>query len=317
VAPSGRRPLQLAGSLFLLALIWWALPTSAAATGLTAAYKPSEVVEAGFKMQGSHGYTISVVAFSGLGSHKGRIELTASRRGATASYSAPAIVTPDTLRADLGSLGGIDVVRRPSGREKKVHPKCLGGAQTYEAGTYEGIIEFNGEQGFTRAREKRVAQLPAWLVFTASVVHCGGGYGEAVGAGERGARLHGLSFAHGRSLSFQVNKNGPRSPAVFTASLKERRDGIVIDRELTGDAPPSAFRFEPNLRTATLSPAAPFSGSASLGRSRNSFSPIWTGDLKLDFPGRSAVPLVGPGVHVSLVHARFTRSNGPHAEIGF
>lgn len=44
--------------------------------------------------------------------------------------------------------------------------------------------------------------------------------------------------------------------------------------------------------------------------------PRWDGDLTLDFPGRT-VPLAGRAVHVSIVHARFTRSHGPHAEIGF
>ena len=313
----GWRLLRLAAPLFLLALTWGGFPASGAAAGFTASFEPSEVVEAGFRLQGSHGYTISAFAYAEGGSPKGTIELITSRRGATASYRAPETVTPDTVRADLGSLGRVDLVSRPSGLERKVHPKCLGGAQSYEPGTYEGVVEFNGEQGYTRARQKRVAQLPAWLVFTAHVVICGRGYGESSGPGEPGARLRGLSFAHGRSLSFQINKNGPGAPALFTASLKEHRDGIWIDRELTGKAPPSAFRFDPHLRRATVSPSAPFSGSASLARGRNSFSPIWAGDLKLDFPGRSAVPLSVPGIHLSLVHARYTRSNGSHAEIGF
>jgi hypothetical protein len=102
---------------------------------------------------------------------------------------------------------------------------------------------------------------------------------------------------------------------VFTASLKERRGGMRIDRELTGVGPPSAFRIDSHLRTATLSPGAPFSASASLSRSRNSFSPIWTGGLKLAFPGHSGVSLAGPDVHVSLVHARFTRSRDSNVEI--
>jgi hypothetical protein len=198
-----------------------------------------------------------------------------------------------------------------------VHPKCLGGAQSYEPATYEGVVEFNGETGYTRARQNRVAQLPAWLVFASHVVICGRGYGESSGPGQSGARLRGSSFAHGRSLSFQINKNGPGAPAIFTASLKEHRDGMWIDRELSGNTPSGGFRFDSHLRTATVSPSAPFSGSASLSRSRNLFSPIWAGDLKLDFPGRLAVPLAVPGVHVSLVHAQYTRSNDPHAEIGF
>lgn len=130
-------------------------------------------------------------------------------------------------------------------------------------------------------------------------------------------RLRGVSFAGGRDLSFQVNKNGPRKPTVFKASLKERRNGIPIYRALSGTAPARAFRFGRLLRTATLSPPAPFSGSASLTRDKNSISPIWTGDLTLDFPGRSGVALAGSAVHVSLVHARVTRSRGSSVEIGF
>jgi hypothetical protein len=224
-------------------------------------------------------------------------------------------VTADAILANLGGVGRVDVVRIPSGREKTVHPQCIGGPLTYEPATYEGLIEFNGEQGYTRARVSRVAQLPAFLVFAARLP-CGSGYGEAIDSEEPGARLRGISFSHGRSLSFQVNKNRPKGRTVFTASLRERRGRIRIDRELTGVAPPGAFRFDPHLQTATLSPRSPFSGSAALSRSRNSVSPIWTGDLRLTFPGRSAVSLAGPGVHVGLVHARFTRSRGPNAEIG-
>lgn len=305
----GRRRIICLG---LVSLVCGAFPATTA--GFTATFE-STAVEAGFRLHGSHGYSISAVAYSGVDGHRGTIEFTASRHAATVSYRAPASVTANAIQADLGSIGRVDVLRRPSGREKTVHPKCLGGAQTYEPGTYEGVIEFNGEEGYTRAKQSRVAQLPALLLFAARGP-CGGGYGEATGLGEPGARLRGVSFARGRSLSFQVNKNSPRAQSVFTASLKERSGGIRIDRELTGVAPPSAFRFDPHLRTATLTPRAPFFGSASLSRSKDSFSPIWTGDLKLAFPGRSAVSLAGPGVHVSLVHARFTRSRGPNAEIG-
>jgi len=304
--------------LGLVGLICGAFPGSAvggASFRVDATFSP-DAVEAGFKLRGSNGYTISAVAYSGGSGEKGTIEFTASQRGESASYRAPASVTADAIQADLGDIAKVDVIRRPSGREKTVHPKCLGGAQTYEPGTYEGVIEFNGEEGYTRARESRVAELPAWLMFS-SHGSCGSGYGEVSGPGEPGARLRGISFADGRSLSFQVNKNGPRARTVFTASLKERLGGIRIDRTLGGQAPPSAFRFSKHLRIATLSPPAPFSGSASLNRSKNSFSPIWAGDLALDFPGRTAVSLAGGDVHASLVHARFTRSNNPDAEIGF
>jgi hypothetical protein len=303
--------------LGLVSLVCGSFPVAdAVARPVVVDTSESGAVATGFKLQGSHGYAISAVAYSEGSGGRGEIDFTARRHGAFASYRAPAIVTADAIRADVGGVARVDVVRRASGRQETVHPKCIGDGVTYEPGTYEGVIEFNGEEGYTQARKQHVAQLPALLLFGGSGP-CGSGYGEVAGPGEPGARLRGVSFAHGRSLSFQVNKNGPLAKTVFTASLRERRGGILIDRELAGVAQPSAFRFDPQLRTATLAPPTPFSGSASLSRNRNSLSPIWTGDLTLAFPGRSAISLAGPGVHVGLVHARFKRSNSANIEIGF
>jgi hypothetical protein len=302
--------------LGLVGLICSAFPPSTLAEDfIKVATSESGVVATGFKLHGSHGYSISALAYSDETGDRGEIDFIVRGHHASVSYRASAIVTADTIQADLGGVARVDLALRPSGRQKKVHPKCFDETVTYEPGTYEGVVEFNGEEGYTRASKRRVAQLPALLLFVGSG-SCGSGYGEATGYGEPGARLRGVSFAHGRSLSFQVNKNSPRAKTVFTASLKERHDGTQIDREVAGSAPSSAFRFDHYLQTATLSPHAPFSGSASLSRSKNSFSPIWTGDLKLAFPGRSDISLTSSGVYVSLVHARFTRSNSSSAEIG-
>lgn len=140
--------------LGLVGLICGAFPNVAAAIGSTvsATYNP-DAVETGFKLRGTNGYSIAVVAYSEGGGAKGTIGITAFRHGASASYGFPARVTADAIRADLGSLGQVNVVRRPSGREKTVRPKCLGGPLTYEPGTFEGLIEFNGEESYTRVKE--------------------------------------------------------------------------------------------------------------------------------------------------------------------
>lgn len=290
----------------LLAVLFLFPGTADAAKG-ESELKPL-LVETGFRMQGSHGFSIAVVAYAFGGENGGTVEIYVGRHRESVSYRASATVTADTLSADLGPLGRIEVVRRPSGRQRTVHPRCLGGSEAYEPGTYEGLIEFNGEEGYARARETSVPQMPAWLVLTSPSGRCSrGGYGETSGPGEPGARLRGVSFQGGRSLTFQVNKNGRRTKTVYEALLKERRRGIRILRALGGEAPSSAFRFDAPLRSAALSLPAPFSGSAALARSKDSFSPLWTGDLKLDFPGRSGLSLAGSDVHVSLVHARFTR----------
>ncbi|MGH7125680.1 MAG: hypothetical protein ACREFI_15000, partial [Stellaceae bacterium] len=188
----GRRRIICFGLVSLICGVFPAL--AAATTATTVAIFNPDAVEAGFRLQGSHGYSITVTAYSEGNGERGEIYVTANRHDEGVSYRAPATVTADGIQADLGSIGRVDVVRRPSGREKTVHPKCLGGAQTYEPATYEGVIEFNGEDGYTRARETRVAQLPALLLLAARG-SCGSGYGEASGPGEPGARLRGVSFA--------------------------------------------------------------------------------------------------------------------------
>lgn len=275
----------------------------------------AETPATSFKLRGSHGYSIWAFPHAGESGTSGSIELVARRRNAAVSYRGIASVTSDSIHAELGDIARVDVVRVPSGRRKTVHPKCVGGRWTYEPGTYEGVIKFTGEHGYTRARASRVAALPDLLLFSAHDP-CGGGYGEAIGADQPGARLRGISFAHGRILSFQVNKNRPRAKTFFTASLKERRHGVRIERALNGVAPSGAFSFDSQLQTATLSPPAPFLGSASLSRRKDLFSPAWSGGLTLAFPGQP-VPLAGPGVHVSIAHAHFTRSSRPEVEVGF
>lgn len=300
-----------------MASVAWALIVNVGQVqALTPATFEPAAVETGFRLHGSHGYLVSATAYSGVGSSKGVIEITASRKHGLASYRFPAVVTADAIRADLGRLGAVSLIRRLSGFEKTVHPRCLGGKQTYEPGTYEGLIEFNGEEGYTRVKESHASALPAWLVFSPHG-SCGSGYGETSGPGEPGARLRGVSFAGGSNLSFQVNKNGPRARVIFTASIRERHNGIKIYRTLSGTARARAFRFDRLLRTASLRLPVPFSGSASLSRSKDSFSPLWGGDLHLDFPGHSEVPLVGAGMHVSLVHAHFTRSDTSSVKVGF
>jgi hypothetical protein len=191
---------------------------------------------------------------------------------------------------------------------------CGGPKETYEPGIYRGAFEFKGEEGFTSvsATEASLDPLPSFLAGG-----CGGsGSGEARGPGIPGAGLKGLSFAHDRILTFQVNKNNQHARVVYAASLREQRDGIRISRTIEGTAGPGAFSFDRDLKHATLSPPEPFSGSATLRRDPDSLLPDWQGNLKLVFPGHT-IPLADPGVHVGITHARLTRSDDSNVVIGF
>lgn len=295
--------------LCLAVLATGAAPTVSAAAEKQASYDesdfPGEAVE--FQIEGSNGYLLHFGAYSDpyLEGDDRRVQLgvVVSHKGESGitSYRVPAIVSDSYVKADLGPFGKVDLALRPSGRKRTIPIRCAGGdTYTYEPGTYEGIVEFRGERGYTSARAAQVRLLPLISSFCGS----GSGRGESRGGDQPGARLRGSSFAHGRAVSFQVNKNHPRGRALFEAQVRERRDGVSIYRAVEGWLPPSSFRFDPELRTAKLSPPPPFAGSATLTRPRNSVVPRWGGDLALDFPGRR-VPLAGPGMNVSLVPACF------------
>ena len=269
---------------------------------------------ASFRLEGSNGYSIEIGAYSIPQEEEERIFVSAARKGSFASYSAPVRMTATTISADLGPLGKVDLHLNPSGRKRTIPIKCSrGDTFTYEPGVYEGVLRFDGEEGYTKVSETQVPLRPQLSSFCGG----GGGYGEAISDDEPGARLRGFSFARGRYLSFQINQNSPHAKTLFSASLKERHDRVYVYRAVGGFVPANAFHWARDLSTATLGPSAPFAGSATLSHRRNSVSPLWRGDLTLDFPGRSSVRLAGPSVHASLVHARYERSNGAEGEISF
>jgi hypothetical protein len=264
----------------------------------------------GFSLQGTNGYSVGIYGFSERRDGRGEVFVGVTRKGryrSGASYGAPGIVSEDFVKADLGSFGKVDLAVHPSGQTKRIDIKCSKESYPFETGEYEGVVEFEGEQGYTRVSATRIPFQPV-------TSFCGGGsgYGESRGPGIPGARLSGISFAHGRRLSFQVNKNHPRKGRVpFSVELGERHEGIRIHRAVRGFAGGGGFRFDPDLRSAELSLPSPFSGTATLRRRPNSVTPRWTGDLAVDFVGRPDVRLAGPGVFVSLVHACFVYSGDP------
>lgn len=303
--------------LCLALLVIGVAPASAAAAEKNVSFDesdfPGQAVE--FKLEGSNGYTIYFGAYSDpyIEGNDSRSELGLGilREGdsGVASYRTHAIVSESYIKADLGPYGKVDLVRRPSGRKRTIPVRCTGGDTfTYEPALYEGIVEFRGEHGYTGVEATQVRALPLISSFCGS----GSGRGESRSSEERGARLKGTSYAHGRTLKFQVNKNHKRGRALFEAEIRERRDGVSIYRAVEGWLPPASFRYDPDLETATLSPPQPFSGSASLNRVPNSVTALWGGDLAIHFPGRTA-RLAGPGMNVSLVHACFELFDGPEA----
>lgn len=267
---------------------------------------------AGFTLHGTNGYEIGFGAFSEGPEGRGVAHVLVShggRGGSGAGYSVygtSAIVSDYFVKADFGPFGKVDMAIRPSGRPRKVHIKCTKDSYEFEPTAYEGVFEFEGEGGYTRAAVTQ-AHLPSATSFCSAR----GGFGESRGAGEPGARVSGLSFANGRKLTFAMTKNHPHGRVKYSAEIRERRAGVSIDRIVEGYAGAGALRFEDDLSSASLQPPFPFSGAASLTPNRESVYPRWRGDLAVDFIGRAGVRLAGRGVHASIVHACFQVSGDP------
>jgi len=261
-----------------------------------------------FTLQGSHGYSITVLAYSQRADGQGEILVFVDRKRASVTYVAPATVTDAGIEADLGSVGEISVAFVPSGSIAEERSGCAkDDFIQFEAGTYQGTIEFHGEQGYTEASSM---QVPVEFKPFLGLVCSGLSVSETTvfgATGMPGARLRVRSVSPRRHLSVQFNENRPGARMTFEAQTSERHEGIAISRSIRGATPGGAFAFGDDLRVARLDPPAPFSGSAAFHRNAPR-SNRWTGSLTIDFPGKANVPLTGPGFRTTLVPARRTSS---------
>lgn len=251
-----------------------------------------------FEVEASHGYSILAIATNEREDGQGEVVLIVSRRRAGVVYRAPAQLTATSVEADLGSLGSISLEITPSGRRKSFRPPCAEESNvTFEPQLYRGNFEFHGEEGYAEAvsdsPRERIRFLYGLECHTSGTLEIGGD--DIPGAG---LRLH--SSRGEVKLDVTARKNSPRKRTQLQVGVQEERDGISISREISRWVGADAFRYDPLLHTAVLSPPAPFSGSANFHRSAAA-GKRWSGNLDVDLPGRSNVPLTGPGVKATLV----------------
>ena len=176
---------------------------------------------------------------------------------------------------------------------------------SFASGYYEGTINFHGEEGYTEVEASR-AKGDASLALDAI---CPANSTSGTGPGLPGAELR-VRGKHANSApSLAVVENNPRAPVQLEVNTHERHDEIVIERTIRMKASREAFNYDAKLRTATLRPPSPFSGTARFrhtGRRRSR----WEGNLTVDLPGRSGVHLTGRHLRASLFRARF-KGSGP------
>jgi hypothetical protein len=287
---------------FVVLLVAAGIAPAPALGSTSVAFKASSLQQplpaaGGFRVKAGNGYSLVVLGVSARGGHPASVEIVVSGRHRGVVYSAPATVTETSIQANLGELGEISVAFHPSGRPTTVRPKCGGSPVSFDSGSYEGTIDFHGEEGYTEVDATSApGNLDFWL--DALCLGIGGGSGPLL----PGAELHIRNPQLGPE--FTVVKNRPDAPARVEVGVSEYRDGISIERFTALLMPTGSFKYDPRLQVATLDPPLPFAGSGRFDRSKKA-SKRWSGDLTIDMPGREGVPLTGSGLRATLVHAEW------------
>jgi len=257
-----------------------------------AAGSASLPVPAAFSLPASNGYSLHAVWADGdPRGERDALLLFFSRKGSAAIYSVQQGVeaTEDSISADLGALGSIDLRFVPTGQPRGLAPSCdPKQSVTFESGSYEGGIEFKGEEGFT---EEHATSAPGNAQFFADLL-CGGEIDEGFGGHSPGARLLVHRHRPGGNVSFEAWKNSPVRPAHFEASIEERRGPLAISRGVDLEAQARSFEFNVPAQSALVRPPSPFEGSARFVRPGQGPGSL-RGGLEVDFPGRSNVSLAG------------------------
>jgi hypothetical protein len=255
-----------------------------------------------FRLKGTNGYSILFMGFSRPHYKQGEVLVWASKGHAGVTYFTSATVTSTRIEAELGAAGEIAVEFQPEGGPERVRSSCdEDGVVTFQPGFWVGKIEITGEEGFTTVQKTRAKA----MVTPFLDILCGASAGgEGVGHGFPGVRLVVRDGGLHRVPLLQVNQNRPGGPLRIEANLEERQGDLIIDRTIEDLNLGSGLHFDPRLRSATLSPPAPFSGSATFHRNAKPTN-RWTGNLTLDFPGRADVPMTGRAFKATLAHARW------------
>jgi hypothetical protein len=280
-------------ALFCAAVLVAGPATASSSSRPLAATEGPLLIPGAFRLPASNGYTLYVVAEPSRADRPGHLQIALSSKGKGVFYAAPATVTETSMQADLGELGEISLTFQRTNQPTSV--SCGKRTINFDSGQYEGKIDFHGEEGYTTVEATAV---PGYTEYLRSRL-CARYYFESVSSHRaRGAALAVRNPALGPEMS--VSKNRPGAAARVFAWTREYSNHISIERFVSKRIPGADFTYDRRLRTATVRPPAPFAGSAHFDLGKKA-GQRWGGDLTVDLPGRSGVPLTGPTLRAALL----------------
>lgn len=275
----------------------------------TAAGVRPDAFSAGFSIAGSNGYRISVAGWrEGVRVLVTKGAVRPGRHVIQAEYNGPGSASANGISADLGELGSISLRFEPSGKQKTIiaPPHCAPHRVVRRTGTFVGSFRFSGEGGYTGAEATEIAG----SVGRSTDLLCVTFSSESTGTHPRPrypyfAAATSLKFSDVGFLGVSAAVGKSRRLAYFNAETIDQIGPIEVRRSVAKSAPVSSLRFGPHLRSATLTPPPPFSGTATFERHDGAPS-TWSGPLRVSFPGKPEVPLTGSSFsHFELGASRY------------
>jgi hypothetical protein len=222
---------------------------------------------------------------------------------------------PD-LHFRLGAKGEFDLRFVPRKTKEEEYPRCKGGPEIVERGRFVGTIRFRGRRGFTEVDAHKtngiVSRTPPQTCRrhkAAGVETLGISEGEASAVPEGTLELIAGTGGSGPHFNaFRFDKPGFPEPLFqsFDASIYRREPGLTVTSLATVHGTAGDFVSpEPSepLSAATVSPPAPFSGSAAFEMA-SARQAEWSGDLAVEIPGYGRVPLTGPKIAAGLCETK-------------
>lgn len=271
----------------------------------TASAKPGYVVFPGgqsmeLSLKGSHGYEIEV------DKEDRSISLSAYKDRSSVVYSVRTSGSEDDrIEARFPGVGRVSVRFRPEGppRERaESFPGCRGGETVEQRGYFVGTIRFRGERGYTSVDATRARGATK----TTKKGACKRSTFDDNSELEKDStELWAYSRSSRRAVGFYALHTV--IPSITTTTLvgalvAERRRGMAILRDTFASLEKSPIfpgDTRPNPLSATVTPPAPFHGSAEYLRTPEG-ERTWTGTLAASLPGLGRVALAGPSFSARL-----------------